>query len=91
MKANTTKLANAFALTLAILWTLCSFFVWLLPDLSLQITSWWMHGMDLSVMGSWRLTIGNFLLGGITAVISAWVTGWVLGWTWQAVGGNNRR
>ena len=91
MKTITTKLANAFALAMAILWTMCSIFVWLLPDFSLQITSWWMHGMDLSAMGSWNLTIGNFLLGGIAAVISAWVTGWVLGWSGQTVGGNNRR
>lgn len=91
MKTNTTKLANAFALAMMVLWIICSLFVWLLPDLSLQITSWWMHGMDLSAMGSWHLTVGNFLLGGITAVISAWVTGWVLGWAWQTVGGSNRR
>lgn len=49
-----------------------------------------MHGMDLSVMGSWHLSVVNFLLGGITAVISAWVAGWVLGWSWQVVGGNSR-
>lgn len=91
MKDNTIKLANAFALAMVILWTLCSVFVWLLPDFSLQITSWWMHGMDLSAMGSWHLTVSNFLLGGVTAVIASWVSGWVLGWSWQKVGGNNRR
>lgn len=91
MKVNTIKVANAFALAMAILWTLCSVFVVSLPGLSLQITTWWMHGMDLSPMGNWHLTFGNFLLGGVTAVIASWVTGWVLGWSWQAVGGNNRR
>jgi len=39
-------------------------------------------------MGDWNLTLNSFLLGGITAVVSAWVTGWVLGWSWQTVGGN---
>lgn len=89
MKDNTIKLANVFALAMAILWTLCSVFVWLLPDFSLQITSWWMHGMDLSAIGSWHLTVSNFLLGGITAVITSWVTGWVLGWSWQKVEGKS--
>lgn len=91
MKNITMKLANAFALAMAILWTLCSVFVWLLPDLSLQITSWWMHGMDLSVMSGWHLTASNFLLGGITAVIASWATGWTLGWSWQISGGNRRQ
>lgn len=86
MKSDTTRLANAFGLAMVILWTVCSVFIWLLPDLAWQITSWWMHGMDLSAMGNWDLTLGNFLLGGITAVISAWVTGWVLGWAWQVLG-----
>ncbi|MBU0978551.1 MAG: DUF5676 family membrane protein [Patescibacteria group bacterium] len=90
MKSNTTKLANTFGLTMAILWVLCSAIVWLFPDFSLQLTSWWMHGMNLSAMGGRHLTLGNFLLGGIVAVVSAWVTGWVLGWSWQVVGEKNR-
>lgn len=91
MKLNTMKLANTFALSMAILWILCSAFIWLLPDFSWTITSWWMHGMDLSAMGNWHLTFDNLLFGGIAAVISAWITGWVIGWSWQVVGGNNRR
>jgi len=88
MKSNKTRIANAFGLTMAILWVACSAVVWLLPGFSLQVTEWWMHGMDISVMGDWNLTLNSFLLGGITAVVSAWVTGWVLGWSWQTVGGN---
>jgi anaerobic C4-dicarboxylate transporter len=91
VNANTTKLANALALATAILWALCSAVVWLLPEFSLQVTSWWMHGMDLSAMGNWDLTFSNFLLGGVTAVISAWIAGWVLGWSWQVIGRNNKR
>ena len=52
MKSNTTKLANAFALTMAILWVACSAVVWLLPGFASQVTEWWMHGMDISVMGN---------------------------------------
>lgn len=90
-KNNNALLANAFGLAMAILWTLCALFVWLLPDFSLMITSWWMHGMDISVMGGWNLSLGSFLFGGITAVVASWITGWVLGWSWQQVGGNSRR
>jgi len=91
MKVNTMKLANSFALATTILWVFCSAIVWLLPEFSWIVTSWWMHGMDLSAMGGWHLTVSNFLLGGITAVITAWVTGCVLAWSWHAVGGNNRK
>lgn len=86
MKSIKKNLANSFALAMTVLWMICSLFVWLLPELSLQITSWWMHGMDLTAMGVWHLTFGNFLLGGITTVVSAWVTGWILGWSWGIVG-----
>ncbi len=78
-------LANAFALSTAILWALCSLIVWLLPDLSLTATEWWMHGMDLSVLGSWNLTLENFLLGGIILTGSLWVTGYIFGWCWEVL------
>lgn len=84
------KVANAFGLAMAILWVVCAGFIWLLPDLSWLITGWWMHGMDLSAMGSWNITFDNFFWGGVTAIISAWVTGWVLGWSWEKVGGKTK-
>jgi len=91
MKLDKMVLANAFGLATAILWVVCSLMVALLPNFSWEVMRWWMHGMDLSVMGRWNLTISNFLLGGITAIASAWITGWILAWSWQTVGGNNRR
>jgi len=90
MKSTTAKLANAFALAMAILWALCSAIVWLLPDLYWQAMAWMLHGRGFA-MSDINFTFDNFLLGGIVAVISAWVTGYVLGWAWQTVGGNNRR
>ncbi len=88
MKVDSMKLANAFALATAVLWTLCALIVWILPVFTLQASVWMMHGMDLP---AWNLTFSNFLLGGISWVVVAWVTGWILGWSWQQVGGNNRR
>ena len=87
MKLNTIKLANTFALAAVVLWVLCSTIVWLFPKFSWQVTSWWLHGVDISILGSWNLTFGNFLLGGITMIGSAWFIGWVLGWSWQVVNG----
>jgi len=78
-------LANAFALTTIVSWVLCSLFVWLLPDLSMIVSEWWMHGMDLSGLGSWNPTLETFLLGGIILTGSMWVTGYIFGWAWERV------
>jgi len=87
MKLDKMVLANAFGLTTAMLWVLCSLIVVVLPDLYLLVMRWWLHGMDVAVIASRQLTFGNFLLGGITLVVSAWVTGWVFGWSWEKVSG----
>lgn len=85
MKLNKIGLAYAFALATAILWTICSAFIVLLPDVSMTILKWWMHGMDVAVMGNWSLDLANFFLGGLTLVISAWVSGYIFGWSWEKV------
>ncbi|MDZ7587383.1 MAG: DUF5676 family membrane protein [Patescibacteria group bacterium] len=85
MKLEKMVLANAFALAVAILWILCALFVVLLPDLSMTIVKSWLLGMDLSALGSWSLDLANFLLGGVTLVISAWVSGYVFGWALEKV------
>ncbi len=83
MKLNEMVLASTFALATLILWVLCSAFVWLLPDFSLMITEWWMHGLDMSVMGDWNLSLYNLIAGGVTLTVSGWVTGYVFGWSWR--------
>jgi hypothetical protein len=86
MKLDKMVLANAFALTTAVLWVVCSAIVWVLPAFSLTVTRWWMHGLDISVMGNWNLTFTNFIVGGVTIVVSTWVTGWLFGWSWEKAG-----
>lgn len=83
IKLDKQILANSFALATAILWVLCTLLVWLWPDFTWRVTEWWMHGMDLTAMGGWNLTLNNFLLGGLTLVASAWVTGYTFGWSWE--------
>lgn len=85
MKLEKTTIANALALTTAIIWVVCSAFVFLLSDLSMTITNWWVHGLNLSVLGSFKLDLANFLLGGITLTLSFWGIGYVFGWSWEKV------
>ncbi|MFV1917031.1 MAG: DUF5676 family membrane protein [Patescibacteria group bacterium] len=83
MKLDKIVLANAFALVAAVLWVVCSAIVWLLPELSLSVTRWLVHGLNIGVLGSWNLNLSNLLLGGITLIASMWVIGWVFGWAWE--------
>jgi len=85
MKLTGTILANAFALTTVIVWVICSAFIFLLPGLSMTITSWWVHGLDLSPLGTFKLDLINFLLGGITLTLAFWGIGYIFGWSWEKV------
>ena len=78
-------LANTFGLAMIVIWVVCSAFVWLFPQMSLTIANWWMHGLDMSTMGEWNLTITSFVMGGVTAIASGWISGWILGWSWEQV------
>lgn len=81
MKIDKVRIANASALAMTIIWLLCAAIVWLLPGFSIMMTSSWMHGMNMSALGMWRLTLGNFLSGGIGAVVSTWVVGYIFAWS----------
>jgi len=83
LKLDKKVIANSLALTTLILWIICTIIVAVFPQFSLNVTQWWMHGMDISVMGTWNLNINNFVLGGITAVASAWGSGYIFGWSWE--------
>lgn len=81
MELTKKSLANALGLATAIAWVVCSALVYFLPELSLRITQWWMHGLNIAPLGSWSLNLANFISGGITMTISAWSFGYVLGWS----------
>lgn len=82
MKLTKHNLANGLALATAILWVICSAFVAVFPDLSLKVTQWWMHGMELE---AFSLGLGNFVWGGLTLVGSFWIVGYLLGWSLEYV------
>lgn len=81
MKLTKELLANSFALATAILWVLCSAFVFILPGFSMTVTRWWLHGMQVDQLGPFSLNPTNFILGGATLIISLWITGYVFGWS----------
>ncbi len=68
--------ANAVATTTAVIFVACRVLVGLLPDLSFTVAQSWFHGIQLTKLSSWDLTMTSFFLGLITATIGAWLIGW---------------
>ncbi len=85
MKNEKIVLANALAFTFAILWVVCSLLIAVFPAFSLTVTTWWMHGLTLSAMGTWHLTWGNVLLGGGTLIVAAWLSAYLFAWCREIV------
>ena len=77
MKHDPTSTANALAVTSAILYVFCRIAVSLFPNLSISIAQSWFHGLEISQVTGWSLTIGSFVLGLVTFTIGAWLTGYL--------------
>ncbi|OGI64897.1 hypothetical protein A3H53_03805 [Candidatus Nomurabacteria bacterium RIFCSPLOWO2_02_FULL_40_10] len=74
MQLNAIKLANAVAITTAILYIVCTLFVVVAPELSMTILAGGMHLPDATTaLGESSVTLGGFLLGLVPLVIYAYV------------------
>lgn len=74
MKLNATKLANAVAMAVFLLYVVCTLFVAIAPQFSMTILAGGMHLPGVaSALGDVNVTLGGFLLGLIPLVIYAYV------------------
>ena len=76
MKLNPNALAIASALTIAILWTLCSLLVFALPSTMSGTTGHMIHAHLESF--TWVLTWTGYLIGLIAWSVWAAITGWLI-------------
>ena len=76
MKLNPIALAIASALTIAIIWTLCSLLVFALPSMMSSMTGHMIHTHLESF--TWMLTWTGYLIGLISWSVWAAITGWLL-------------
>lgn len=74
---KTYAIPNALAVTTAIVYAVCRLFVSLFPDASFAIAQSWFHGIELSKLGAWDLTMSSFILGIISSAVTAWVVGYI--------------
>ncbi len=77
MKHEPTTTANAVATTTAVVFVACRFLIGLFPEISFTIAQSWFHGIELTKLGSWNLTLSSFLLGLISATITAWLVAYL--------------
>jgi hypothetical protein len=85
MKLDANKLALSFGGATAILWTLCSLFVALVPGAMMSMTG---HMLHTDVSGfAWIMTGTGFLVGLICWTAWAMAAGWLIGWLYSLLGG----
>lgn len=77
MKHNVSATAGAAAVTMGVFYVICRILVGLFPGLMFAAAQSLLHGMALMQVGSWNLSMGNFLLGLLTSMASAWFVGYV--------------
>lgn len=83
MKHEPMVTANAAAATTVIVYAVCRILVGLFPDLSFTIAQSWFHGIELSKLSSWDLTISSFILGVVSMAVTAWLIGYLFAFTYN--------
>lgn len=83
MKINSLNFSLASAITTAIVWTVCSLMVWMMPGAMMNTTGHMVH-MDISKFG-WMLSPVGFLWGLIVWGISAGIFAWLLAAIYNAL------
>src|SRR3989344_71706 len=77
MKHNLIGTANAAAATTAIVYVVCRLLVGLFPDFLMNVARSWFHGIDISKISAWNLSTESFILGIVSATITAWLVGYL--------------
>ena len=76
MKLNATTFALATTIAVAILWTVCSLIVVLVPGMSMNMSGYMMHA-DFTEM-QWNMTFTGFLFGLVLWSLSAGLLAWII-------------
>ena len=77
MKHEPKATANALAFTVAVFYIVCRMLVGILPGLSMAVAQSWFHGLELSKVSNWNLSMGWFILGLITSTAIGWLSGYI--------------
>ena len=75
MKINALNFALAGAITAAVLWLICSLFVWLMPGGMMNVTTNMMH-VEMA-KGGWTLTLAGVVWGMVGWSLFVGVFAWM--------------
>lgn len=78
MKHNPTALANALATVTAGVYLVCRVLVGLFPGMMFSVAQSWLHGIELSRLNSWNLSLGAFFVGLISSAAFSWLVGYFI-------------
>ena len=84
MKHDVTATANATSITIGAFYVICRVLVGIFPGFMFAIAQSLLHGMALTQVGTWNLSVGNFVLGLITSIVSAWIVGYMFATVYNA-------
>lgn len=77
MKHEPNVTANAMAVTVGVIYIVCAVSVVLLPEIAMTVAQSWFHGLDLSKISAFNVTLGSFILGLVTSMGGSWLIGYV--------------
>ena len=80
MQLNKSKFARDGALTLGVVYVVCSLFVYLLPDFSVKLMQWLTH---VTIGTARMVTPEGFLAGLIQVLLYGYVGAWLFAWVFN--------
>ncbi len=77
MKHEPVVTANAVAATTGILFVVCRVIAGLFPGALFAVGRSWFHGIEMTQGSGWSLSPSAFVLGLVSATITAWLVGYL--------------
>lgn len=76
MKHDPKASALAVATTTGVIYIVCALSIVLLPGFAMGIAQSWFHGIDITQIQAFNVTVGSFFYGLVTATIAGGLVGW---------------
>jgi len=75
--------ANAFAVTIAIVYVVCAGWVVVSRSTFMGLAGSWIHGVNMESLPYTAPTAAGLVFGLITAVVASWVAGYIFAWLYK--------
>ena len=76
-KLNSKRVAFSLAIVSAILYLVCTIFIYIAPNFTVNLFSNLFHGIDITKIEDTSISLGNTLIGLIEIVVYSLIAGWL--------------